>query len=166
MDAMLSRLRPHWPLIALLISAALLAGAHAFESFGGLAPCALCLKQRETHWIAAGAALAWIIALKFAPKAGLERLALFGVGAAFLLCFGVAAYHVAVENHWVIAQCDADADLSAIRPMGDEASFDAPSCDVIAWSLLGISMAGYNAILSAIAALISFALMRSSEARS
>ena len=135
----------------------------ALKAWAVLQPCALCLKQRETHWIAASAALAWIAALKFAPGPGLEKLAFFGIGAAFLLCFGVAAYHVAVENHWVLAQCDAD--LGAIRPLGEESHFDAPRCDVIAWSLFGISMAGYNAILSGIAAIVSFVLIRQPEAK-
>jgi disulfide bond formation protein DsbB len=103
-------------------------------------------------------------ALKFAPKPGLEKLALFGIGAAFLLCFGVAVYHVAVEHHWVLAQCEIGSDMSAIRPLGDETHFDAPRCDVIAWSLFGISMAGYNAILSGLAALVSFMLASKEKA--
>lgn len=159
MASFLLRLRPYWPLVALAVSLALLAGAHAFESFGGLVPCALCLKQRETHWLVAGSAIAWMLALKFAPRPELPRLACFGLGAAFLVCFGMAAYHVAVEHHWVVAQCDADLDLSDIRPMGDETSFEAPRCDQIPWSLFGLSMAGYNALISGAMAVLSFAVM-------
>jgi len=36
----------HWPWVALLGSVAMLAIAHAFETFGRLAPCELCLKER------------------------------------------------------------------------------------------------------------------------
>ena len=48
-------LRPildRWRLFALLASVAMLATAHAFETFGGLAPCELCLKQRTVYWVA------------------------------------------------------------------------------------------------------------------
>ena len=52
---MTGALRPflaRWPLVAALVSAAMLAIAHAFERFGGLAPCTLCLRQREVYWVA------------------------------------------------------------------------------------------------------------------
>ena len=42
----------HWLWMALLASAFLLAIAHAFETFGGLAPCLLCLQQRTVYWVA------------------------------------------------------------------------------------------------------------------
>ena len=56
---MTNLLRPfldRWRLCALLASAAMLATAHAFETFGGLAPCQLCLRQREVYWAAAAVA--------------------------------------------------------------------------------------------------------------
>ena len=45
-------LRTAWPVLAALASAAMLAAAHAFETFGGYAPCMLCLRQREVYWAA------------------------------------------------------------------------------------------------------------------
>jgi disulfide bond formation protein DsbB len=150
-----SRLRPIWPVLALLASGALLAGAHAFQYFGGLQPCPLCLDQRKWHWgVVAVAALAFV-ATRFKP--GWSRAAAALIGLALLGAAGMAAYHVAVEQHWVVAQCDARVNL-------DELSFDpdaevrAPSCDQIAWSMFGISMAGYNAIISLLLALASFAI--------
>ena len=50
-------LNPTWPLIAALASLAMLAAAHAFETFGHLAPCDLCLKQRTVYWVAAALGL-------------------------------------------------------------------------------------------------------------
>jgi len=44
----------HWPWVALLASAALVAIAHAFQTFGHLSPCELCLKQRDLYWAAMG----------------------------------------------------------------------------------------------------------------
>ena len=46
-----------WTAFALAASLALLGAAHAFERFGGLAPCNLCLKQREVYWGAVAIAL-------------------------------------------------------------------------------------------------------------
>lgn len=52
------RLPAAWPVVALSVSAVMLAAAHAFERLGGYAPCLLCLKQREVYWVAGAAALA------------------------------------------------------------------------------------------------------------
>jgi disulfide bond formation protein DsbB len=142
-------------LLALLGSGALLAGAHAFESFGGLQPCALCLDQRHWHWAVVGVALAGFIVVRRWPNLSRWMAAL--VGLVLLGAAGMGAYHFAVEQHWVVAQCDA-IDPNDIRPLDFEASFDAPSCDQIAWSMFGVSMAGYNALISLLLALTSFAI--------
>jgi disulfide bond formation protein DsbB len=75
----------------------------------------------------------------------------------------MAAYHVAVEQHWVVAQCDARIDPNDIRPMDFGETFTAVRCDEIAWSLFGVSMAGYNAIISLLLALASFAVALAPE---
>jgi disulfide bond formation protein DsbB len=153
---MLSALRPHWPVLAMFASASMLAVAHGFERFGGLAPCALCLDQREYHWGVIGLAALCFVAVRLRP--GLSRFAAAALGLGFLASAGMGAYHVAVEQHWVIAQCDADTDLDAIRSLGANERIVAPRCDEIAWSLFGISMAGYNALVSLLLALTSFAV--------
>lgn len=145
-------LRPWWPLVAFLVSGALLAGAHAFETFGGLAPCAMCLEQRRVHW--AILAIAAVLFVVVRVKGGLARWAAGALGLAFLWSVYAAGHHVAVENHWMPATCDA--------VVGGDLRFDpnaplvVPQCDEVAWSLWGISMAGYNALISLAAALLSF----------
>ena len=47
MSALLNPFLERWRLTALVASLAMLAIAHAFETFGGLAPSALCLRARE-----------------------------------------------------------------------------------------------------------------------
>jgi disulfide bond formation protein DsbB len=146
-----------WPWFALAASLAMLAAAHAFQQLGGLAPCMLCLKQRDVHWGAAALAAA---ALVFARrKPGPARLAALMLGLVFLASAAVAAYHVAVEQKWVIAQCEA-ADLSAITTLGESGSVSMPACDEVAWSMFGISMAGYNALVSLVLAALSFTAAR------
>jgi len=158
---MLARLRPHWPLVALLISGALLAGAHAFESFGGLRPCVLCLEQRERHWWIVGAsAVLFLGGLFFGKRVGWYYTAAAAIlGVLFLVSLKSAGYHVGVEQHIWTAQCDTMGDIHHIRPMtfGNE-PLNLPRCDAPQWSLFGLTMAAYNAIISLAAALASFAV--------
>jgi disulfide bond formation protein DsbB len=155
MLSLASRFRAIWPLVALLVSGALLAGAHAFQRFGGLEPCPLCLDQRNWHWAVVGvAALAFVIVRL---RSGLSRAMAALIGLVLLGAAGMGAYHVAVEQHWVIAQCDARVDLDNLG-FDQNDTFTVPKCDQIAWSMFGVSMAGYNALISLFMALASFAV--------
>ena len=139
-------------LAAAAVSAALLVGAHLFERVGGLVPCILCLDQREAHWAALGVAAAGLLAARiFKSKLG----AAAAVGAAALVyavSTGLAFYHTGVEfGYWPgPAICSGggamEIDLSAINL--DE-KVDAPSCEDVQWRFLGVSMAGYNLLISA-----------------
>ncbi len=156
----LARLRPIWPLVTLFGSGVLLAGAHAFQRFGGLAPCPLCLDQRNWHWAVVAVSIALFVVLRIAPQ--FSRWAAATVGLVLLGAAGMAFYHVAVEQGWVIAQCDARINL-------DDLAFDTtgevnvPKCDQIAWSMFGISMAGWNGIISLSLALASFVVALAPE---
>ena len=154
MQALAQKLRPHWPIVALLGSGALLAGAHAFERFGGLAPCPMCLDQREWHWGVVTAAIVGIILLRLRPS--LDRIVAIALGLVLLGAAGMAAYHVAVEQKWITATCEANVDMGDIQAFNVGGTFVAPTCDTPAWTLLGISMAGYNAMISLALALASF----------
>ena len=155
MLSLASRLRPIWPLLALLGSGALLAGAHAFQYFGGLYPCPLCLDQRNWHWAVIGVAVLALVVTRFKP--GWTRGAALVVGLVLLGSAAMGAYHVAVEQHWVMAQCDARVNLDDLS-LDPNAPVVAPKCDEIAWSLWGVSMAGWNALISLAMALASFAV--------
>lgn len=154
---LLNSIRMNWPFAAGLASALLIASAHAFETFGGLAPCMLCLKQREVHWgIVALAAVSFVV-LRRKPE--FWSLAYIALGLAFLVSFAVASYHVAVEMKLVMAQCEGG-DLSNLAPLGESGPLELPSCDTPAWTLFGISMAGYNALISLGLAGLSFFFAR------
>jgi disulfide bond formation protein DsbB len=157
---MLSRLRPIWPLLTALASGAMLAAAHAFQRFGGLQPCPLCLDQRNWHWGVVAVSLASLLALRLRP--GLARWLALLIGLMLLGACAQAAFHVAVEQHWVIYRCEASTDLGDLT-FDDNAPLNLPQCDQIAWSLFGVSMAGYNAIVSLILALASFAVAAAPE---
>ena len=148
-------LRSRWPLVALIVSGALLAGAHAFETFGHLAPCPMCLAQREWHWGIVAIALVALLTRKETFTAA------FTLGLAFLGSFAMAAWHVAVEQHWVAAQCEAGSGASLVFDLN--ARLDVPHCDTPAWIMLGISMAGYNALISLAMAMASVMIAVASE---
>ena len=72
---------------ALAASALMLGAAHAFETFGGYAPCTLCLRQREVYWVAGSLALAGLVLTR---PAGLQRFkGLFYLGLALVFMAGV-----------------------------------------------------------------------------
>jgi disulfide bond formation protein DsbB len=143
----------HWPLLALLSSALLLAIAHAFERFGGLAPCHLCLKQREIYWVAGTVGLAASILQRTPVWSRLRLPANLLLGALFLYGAGLAMYHAGAEWKWWPgpSSCSgagqaAAANLEAM--LKGTAKIKAPSCDKAAWVFLGLSMAGWNALIS------------------
>jgi disulfide bond formation protein DsbB len=136
--------RPH--LVVLAFSAAMLVGALLFQFVGGLLPCWLCMWQRWAH-LAAGvlALIAAILPWRF------YRAVTSLAGTALVVGAGIAVYHVGVENHWWGLVC-----LDPLAPHegtieGLRAALLAAQpvpCDVVQWSLFGISMAGWNALAS------------------
>ncbi|MEL7167612.1 MAG: disulfide bond formation protein B [Pseudomonadota bacterium] len=148
--------RTHLVLLAAGGSAALLLGAFAFQHLGGLAPCKMCIWQRYPHL----AAIAIGLLALFLPVRAV--IALGGVAA--LITAGIGGYHVGVEQAW----WDGPATCSAqdIGGMGTGDLFDqimaAPlvRCDEIAWQFAGLSMAGWNMVVSLALALIWVAALR------
>jgi disulfide bond formation protein DsbB len=156
---MMDRIRSLWPLLALIVSGALVAGAHAFEMFGHLAPCAMCLSQREWHWGIAAMAVVAMLVVSRRPHE--SHWAAFALGLAYLGSFAMAASHVGVEHHWLAAQCESAGNASLVFDV--HAKLDAPQCDQPVWSLFGLTMAGYNALISAAMALASLTIAFSAE---
>ena len=153
MGALPAPFQRYWPAAALLISAAMLATAHAFQTFGGYQPCTLCLRQREVYWAALAVAAAAVAAGAWRPSRG----AAAWIGAALALLFlygaGVAVYHAGAEWKWWPgpAACSSSggaASAAALDRMLAGARIRPPSCDEAQWRMLGLSMAGWNALVS------------------
>ena len=132
-------------LVAASGSAALLLGAWGFQYIGGLAPCKMCIWQRYPHGVAV-----ILGALAFAFP-GVRPLPLLGALAAATTA-GIGFYHAGVEQGWWEGPNSCTS--SSIDGLTPDQLLDqilnAPlvRCDDIAWSLMGISMAGWNGILS------------------
>ena len=135
-------------LLALLLPAALLAGAFGSEYFGGLVPCEMCWWQREAHMVAlVMAALAFT-----APATTARSRALVLFAAAAIAVSGtIGVYHAGVEAGVFegFTQCTATATGGSNAELLQQI-IHAPvvRCDEVQFRFLGISMAGWNAILS------------------
>jgi len=136
------------PAAVLIASAATLGAAMLSQHAGGLAPCVLCIWQRYPHAAAIGlAAMAWLIADR---RAGSSAL-LASAGAALWIGAGIAAYHVGVEQGWWAgtAGCTAQGTAGSLEELRAMV-MTAPvvRCDEVQWSFLGLSMAGWNLLIS------------------
>ena len=151
-----------WRLTALLASAGMLAIAHGFQTFGELAPCTLCLRQREVYWMAVGVALAGMILTRLQGGARFRPAFNLVLGLIFLVGTAVAVYHAGAEWKWwpgpsACASSGGAVSLDAMSGLLAGQTITAPACDTAPWVLAGLSMAGGNAVISLILAALSLA---------
>ncbi|MEM8648285.1 MAG: disulfide bond formation protein B [Pseudomonadota bacterium] len=142
-------------------SFALLSGAFIFQSLG-YAPCPMCLWQRYPHVVAI---VIGLIALILPGRI----LPLLGAGAA-LTTAGIGAFHTGVERGWWEgpSTCSSQSigDLSPEELLDQIMNAPLVRCDEVAWQLLGLSMASWNALFSlGLAALWLMAVAQSGTSR-
>lgn len=137
--------------LSLMASVFMLAGAYGFEYIGGLFPCDLCWPQRYAH-------MAVIIFSSFAlyfRKSDKVRslrfkfLTLFS----YAISVGYSGYHAGVEQKWWDGpdSCTLTTDTSEMSAAAFFETLQSAAivrCDEIPWELFGISMAGYNFLIS------------------
>jgi disulfide bond formation protein DsbB len=132
----------------------LLAAAHAFETFGHMPPCELCLKQRELYWAAAAAGGGVLIAARLAPSYPVARIGCALLALIFLGELGVAGYHAGVEwKFWPgPAACTGGprvhVTLADLQAFAHGKRFEVVRCDQPAFRFLGLSMAGWNVLIA------------------
>lgn len=136
--------------LAVLVPAGLLGGALAFQYLGGLYPCVMCIWQRWPHALAIALGLCGLVA----RQRGRHRIALALLalaGGAIAASGAIGAFHAGVE----LKLWPGPGTCSATSISGPDSAvlaqiIAAPvtRCDEVPWSLLGISMAGYNALIS------------------
>lgn len=144
--------------LALGVPALLLAGAYLSEYGFGLFPCEMCWWQRYPHFAAVALAL---ISTVGEPK----RLWILLAAVAILVSGLIGVFHAGVEYGWwegITACTSTVADIGG-DPL--EAIMNAPlvRCDVAPWTLGGISLAGFNAIISIASAVAIFVLLGKSR---
>ena len=150
--------------LILFAASAALVGAWIFEAFGYL-PCDLCLKQRQPYYI--GIPLALIVtAITQRGSRGLVTAGFAALALVFAASAALGAYHAGVE--WGLWQGPTACTGSSLPAAGGNLleqlkDFKVVRCDEVAIRILGLSLAGWNALVSlAIAALAARAAYGSS----
>jgi len=140
--------------LALGVPALLLAGAYVSQYGFGLYPCEMCWWQRYPHFAAVLLALVAFVARPKPLWIGLAALAILASGL-------IGGYHAGIEYGWWqgLTTCTNPIDGSGGDALA--AIMDAPliRCDAAQWTLAGISLAGFNALISVISAVAVFALL-------
>src|SRR5262245_52392110 len=132
--------------------AATLAGAWFFQYALGIQPCPLCLEQRYAYYFAVP--LAVLIALGASVGASRKVLvaAFIVIALGMLWNAGLGGYHAGVEWKFWPGPQDCAGSLGDLGTAGGLLkkleSIRVVRCDEIAWSFLGISLAGYNFLIS------------------
>lgn len=146
-------------LVALAVPLALLGGAYGFQYIGGLVPCEMCWWQRYAHFAALGLAVAAFVL-------PVKRLFVALSGLALAAASAIGGYHAGVEYGWWkgLTECTTTVSFSnGGDPLAAIMAAPVIRCDVVQWKLMGISMAGYDFLISGAAALVVFALMARKE---
>jgi disulfide bond formation protein DsbB len=137
--------------LAIGVPALLLGGAYLSQYGFGLFPCEMCWWQRYAHFAALALALVSTVA---APK----RLWIGLAGLAILVAGLLGAYHAGVEYKWWVGltTCSSTAAGSSIEDI-----LNAPliRCDEPQWTLFGISLAGFDFLISTAAAIVILGLL-------
>jgi disulfide bond formation protein DsbB len=161
-----TRLTPLLIALAILAAAAATVGAAlAFEHVGGYEPCALCIKERGPYYATVPLALAAVFAAWRRPNRILATGFFALIAVVMLYGAGLGVYHAGIE--WRLwegpatcaggaAPATASAMLESLQPGNI-----GPSCTEAVWRFLGLSFAGWNAIVATgLAFLASLGLVR------
>ncbi len=151
-------------------SIATLGGAYFFQFVLELEPCEMCLWQRPPYWTAIlmGVLAGTAHHVRLLPR-NMGRIFLSVAALVFAVGAGIAFYHAGVEQKW----WEGPSSCSGVPELPDsfkdfQAGIETAKvqrCDVIPWSFLGISLAGYNVLISLGLAFVSgWAVFRAKEA--
>jgi disulfide bond formation protein DsbB len=157
-------LTPRTVLAAILVAAvATIGGALVFEHGYGLRPCKLCLQQRNPYYVAmAVAGIGLFFPIRW------QRLALALLTLVFVVSAGMGVYHAGVEwGFWAGPNDCGGAPAPTAGSMNDFLNqlqnTRVVSCTEAAWRFLGLSLAGWNVVISlGLASLAAVALRRRS----
>lgn len=144
--------------LLLAIAAAAVVGAALFSEFAfGLRPCELCFLERIPYYVA----LALNLVALALGRPGVTRAIVALTGLVFVVGAGLGFYHVGVEQHWFAgpSACTGGRGAASVAELKALLMATQPvRCDEVQWSLFGISLAGFNLIISLV--LVVFALSR------
>ena len=149
----MTRIWANAPALIALASIAVLGSALASQYFGGLAPCKLCHYQRWPYFFTIAAGIgAWALPVGSATK----RWLVAACGLAFAIGGVVAIYHAGVEYGWFAGPESCSGTGPAPQTIEELRrqllAQPVVRCDEPAWTMFGVSMAGYNVLASVVLA--------------
>ncbi len=138
--------------LVLGIAIATILAALGFQHLGGYDPCPMCFQQRYAYYLGIPAVAVALIVLRSQPKAAAALLALVAIG--FLVTTAIAIYQAGAEwKFWdPPATCSAAAELPSFDVNNLDVSRKPAVCGIASWRFLGLSFAGWNAVISAMLA--------------
>jgi disulfide bond formation protein DsbB len=132
--------------------AATILGAYYFQYVMGLQPCPLCLEQRIAFYVSIPLAVVVAIAAGRGAPRGVAATGLGVIALAMLFNSGLALFHAGVEWKWWPGPQECSGPLTDLSAGGDLLSsltdLTIVRCDEAAWRFLGLSLAGYNVLIS------------------
>jgi len=146
-------------------------GAWFFQYGLGLKPCPLCLEQRYPYYFAIPLAVLVILGDTFGSKRKVLLAALVAIAAGMLWNAALGTYHAGVEWKLWAGPQDCSGPLESLGNATDMLerlgqNSNVVRCDEAAWRLLGISLAGYNVLISlALAAVAAWGIVASRRHR-
>jgi disulfide bond formation protein DsbB len=156
---MIPRNSTHIAVMLGTVSLVLILGALGFEYIGGYPPCEMCMWQRYPHFAAIVVGLGGGLLLQFgALPANLAKPIAILTALLVAITGVIGIYHAGVE--WKMWAGPAACTGSAFQITGKlDLNAHVVSCDHAAWRLFGISMAGYNALISLGFAIAGFVML-------
>lgn len=134
------------------LGAATVLGAWYFQYGLGLQPCPLCLEQRYAYYFAIPLAALVVLGASVGASRKVIVAAFVVIAAGMIWNAGLGAYHAGVEWKWWAGPQDCGGALGDLGSAGGLLkkleSIRVIRCDEVAWSFLGISLAGYNVLIS------------------
>ena len=150
-----------------VVAAAAILGAYYFQYVLGLAPCPLCLDERIAYYVAIPLAGLMAVGARGHVRRGLLRAGLLVVGLVMLASAGLGAYHAGVEWQFWPGPADCSGPIQRFGRASDLLrqlnSVHVVRCDDAAWRFLGVSLAGYNVLISLVLAAIAAWALRASR---
>ena len=155
-------------LLVTLIAAATIAGAWFFQLVLEIVPCPLCLEQRYAYYLAIPLGAFTALAARSGAPRPLLLAALAILALATLANAGLGTYHSGVEWGFWQGPTDCSGPVVNLGNAGDLFSrldtVKVVRCDEVQWRFLGLSLAGYNVLISLLmAAIAAWGFMRTAK---
>jgi disulfide bond formation protein DsbB len=136
-------------------------GAWFFQFGLGLKPCPLCLEQRYAYYFAIPLAVLVLLGESVGSSRKVLLAALFIIALGMLWNSGLASYHAGIEWKWWPGPQDCSGTLDSLGSandlLGTLEKINVVRCDEAAWRFLGLSLAGYNVLISLALAAVAIA---------